>query len=489
MSRPGVTRMEGVDAGFLYMETPAMHMHTLKMAILEPTPDLTRDTLVSGVIARLRRLPPLRRRVVPVPLQLNHPVLVTEPRIDPDRHVFTHRVPGEGSMRDLERLVGEIAGEPLDRSEPLWELHLCEGLADGRIAVLGKIHHALADGGAANALLANVTDVRTADGPVPPPEPEDAATHVPSRARLVVDALRDAIVQIALLPSLLARTVRGLVRGLDYRRRRTSGVPLPVRDAPRTSLNGSLTPRRSFATVTLPLAACTRIRHQHAGATLNDVVLGVVSGALRHWLADHDERPDRSLTASVPVGIDGGDGPPRLGGNRLSNVFTTLATDVDDPVERLARISRTTGHAKQIQQRLGPTMLTEWTQFTPPAPLAGALRAYSRLRAARYHRAPFNVIVSNVPGPREPVSIGGARLSDLFSVGPLIEGVGLNVTVWSYVDRMNFSLLACPDLLPDVEVLASYFPAALAELDLDHDGNGMGGDACHTDAPEGREAS
>lgn len=485
MSRPGVTRMAGVDAGFLYMETPAMHMHTLKMAILEPTPDLTRDTLVGGMVARLRRLPPLRRRVVPVPFQLNHPVLVTEPRIDPDRHVFAHRVPGEGTMRDLERLVGRIASEPLDRSVPLWELHMCEGLTDGRVAILGKIHHALADGGAANALLSNITDVRTADGPVPPPEPEGDAPRVPSRLRLVVDALRDAIVQVALLPSLVTRTVRGLVRGLDYRRRRTSGVPLPVRDAPRTSWNGPLTPRRSFATVTLPLAVCKRVRRQHGGVTLNDVVLGVVSGALRRWLADHGEQLDRSLTASVPVGIDGRGGPPRLGGNRLSNLFTTLATDVEDPVERLAQISRTTGHARQIQQRLGPTMLTEWTQFTPPAPLAGVLRAYSRLRAAQYHRAPFNVIVSNVPGPREPVSIGGARLSELYSVGPLIEGVGLNVTVWSYVDRMNFSLLACPDLLPDVEVLASYFPAALAELD----GDGTGTDATDPDTPEGRESA
>jgi diacylglycerol O-acyltransferase len=239
-----------------------------------------------------------------------------------------------------------------------------------------------------------------------------------------------------------------------------------VLHAPRVSFNGALTPLRSFATVTLPLAELKRIRVQHEGVTLNDVVLATVSGALRRWMADHDERPSSSLLAGVPVSADERDAVPRLGGNRVSNLFTTLATDVDDPVARLRKISETTSAAKRIQARLGTTILADWSQFTPPRPFAALVGAYSRLRAASWHPAAFSAIVSNVPGPREPATVGGARLADLFSVGPLVDGIGLNVTVWSYVDRMNFSLLACPDLLPDVQVLASYFPAALAELDL-----------------------
>jgi diacylglycerol O-acyltransferase len=144
-------------------------------------------------------------------------------------------------------------------------------------------------------------------------------------------------------------------------------------------------------------------------------------------------------------------------------MFTTLATDADDPKERLRRISVTARHAKVMQQHLG-TSLVEWSQFTPPAPVRAFMRAYSRRGGAKYHAAPFSAIVSNVPGPRERLKVAGAQLADVFSVGPLVEGIGLNVTVWSYVDRMNFSLLACPDLLPDVEVLASYVPGALAEL-------------------------
>ena len=465
-SKGPVSRMSGADAGFLYLETPSMHMHTLKIALVEATPEMTYDNLVKAMLFRLRRMPTLRRLVVPVPFALNHPVLVTQRRIDPDRHFFHHHLGGDGSMRDFERVVGEIASSPLDREVPLWEIHLCEGLADGRIGIVGKIHHALADGIAANAMLANVMDVSSAD--LRPSHVSDAeqGADVPSRPRLVGAALRDAIVQLLVVPGLLVRTARAVTGMLRYRRRESSGVPLPIKDAPRVSFNGPLTPRRTFATVTLSLSDLKAVRRQHesvVGLTLNDVVLAVTSGALRRWLEAHGEQPMASLTAGVPVGMDPLDSDPRLYGNNVSNLFTTLATDVDDPAERLRLISTTARHAKAMNQHLG-TSLADWSQFAPPAPFAAVVRAYSRHRGARFHKAPFSAIVSNVPGPRERVKIGGAHLSDLFSVGPIIEGIGLNVTVWSYSDRMNFSLLACPDLLPDVESLAAFFPAALAVL-------------------------
>ncbi|MDZ5619775.1 wax ester/triacylglycerol synthase family O-acyltransferase [Nocardioides sp. HM23] len=461
-----ISRMTGGDAGFLYMETPSMHMHTLKIAVLEPSTDNTFDRLIEMMTERLRLLPPMRRRVVPVPFALHHPVLVTQREIDPRRHFFRHHIGGAGTMRDLERLIGEICSTPLDRSVPLWELHLCEGLADGKVAIVGKIHHAMADGLAANAMLANVMDVSSTDMRTSVRTEAHEGVDDPSSSLLVRHALRDAASQLREFPTLIASTVRRLAEVARYRRGMDAKVPLPVKDAPRTSFNGPLTPRRSFATATVPLADLKRVRSTHAdieGLTLNDVVLAVASGALRRWLALHDEHPRTSLTAGVPVGLDATDTEPRLIGNNVSNLFTTLATDVEDPAERLQAISTTTRHAKAISQRLGAALM-EWSQFAPPAPFAAAVRAYSRLRGARFHASAFNAIVSNVPGPRERVKVAGAQLADVFSVGPLTEGIGLNITVWSYVDRMNFSLLACPDLLPDVEVLASFIPAAVAEL-------------------------
>jgi diacylglycerol O-acyltransferase len=411
-------------------------------------------------------MPALRRRVVPIPLGLNHPVLVTQRRLDASRHFFRHDIGGEGSMRDFERTVGQIASTPLKRDVPLWEIHFCEGFADGSVGIVGKIHHAVADGQAANAMLANIMDVTSAElRPDFVSDPGLGASS-PSPRHLVGAALWDATRQLFAIPGLLIRTAKAVTGVLRYRRREASGVPVPMKDTPRVSFNGPLTPRRSFATVTLPLAELKAVRTHHAaisGLTLNDVVLAVTSGALRRWLNAHDEHPSSSLIAGVPVGLDAGDSEPRLLGNNVSNMFTTLATDVDEPTKRLRVISETARHAKAMNKQLG-TSLADWSQFTPPGPLSAFMRAYSRHRGARFHAAPFSAIVSNVPGPRERLKVGGAFLSDVFSVGPLVEGIGLNVTVWSYVDRMNFSLLACPDLLPDVEVLASYFPAALAEL-------------------------
>jgi diacylglycerol O-acyltransferase / wax synthase len=192
--------------------------------------------------------------------------------------------------------------------------------------------------------------------------------------------------------------------------------------------------------------------------------VAVVAGALRDWLLAKGELPAKALTAGVPVGTDVTSGDPRLVGNRVSTLFTCLHTDVADPVERLRAIAATTSVAKEVQHTLGADMLADWSQFAPPGLLRAFMRGYSRVRGADRHPAPFNVVISNVPGPREPVSFSGARLTELFSVGPILEGIALNVTVWSYLDQLHFSLLTCPDNLPDLRPLATRLQHALDDL-------------------------
>ncbi|MCW2673992.1 MAG: tgs2 1 [Frankiales bacterium] len=457
--------MPGVDAGFLYMETPTLHMHTLKVSIVDVSGvpgGYSFPMIKDEIMARLHLLPPFRRRVLQVPFQLHHPLWVADRDIDPDRHVLLDRVPAPGGMAQLEEVIGRIASTPLDRSVPLWELHVCEGLADGRVAVVAKMHHAMADGVAANALLANITDLSPDARPAAPattwaPEPTPRAQDV------VRVALLDALKQIAWLPGLLLRTLRSVLAVARLKRGSDVRTPVPVLDTPRTSFNGAITARRSFATASLPLDELKLVKKAH-GVTLNDVVLAVVGGALREWMDAHDEHPSASLLAGVPVSTDEPGAAPRLGGNAVSNMFTTLGTAIEDPVARLLEVSRVTAEAKEVQRALGMKLLEDWVQFTPPAPFSAFMRAYSHLRGADYHAAPFNVVVSNVPGPTVPVWIAGARLTELFSVGPILQGIGLNATVWSYLDKMNFSLLACPDLLPDLRGLADRLPASLRDL-------------------------
>ena len=276
-------------------------------------------------------------------------------------------------------------------------------------------------------------------------------------------AVVDAVLQIGRLPELVKRTIRAVAAVIRHRRASTVSVPRPLLDVPRTPFNGALTARRNFATATLRIDELKEVQRAH-GVTLNDVVLAVVGGAVRRWLQVDGRLPDRSLVAGVPVATDAPGAAPRLGGNRVSNIFTSLATDIEDPHERLRTISRTTRESKQIHQTLGPDMLVDWVQFAPPAPLTAAMRLYSRSRAASLHPPPFNLVVSNVRGPGDAVSISGAHLRDLFSVGPILEGIGLNVTAWSYVDRMNFSFLGCPDLVDDLAPLVAELPRALEEL-------------------------
>lgn len=454
-------RLPGVDAGFLYMETPAQHMHTLKIAHLDlsDVPGGYRyELFAKGVAARLHLLPPFRRRLQHVPLQLHHPIWVEDDDLDLAEHLQRVVLPSPAGKAEIELAIAEFAGSPLDRTRPLWSIAVLEGLPDDRVVVVAKMHHALADGVAASALLANVMDAAQpqADS-TRQPEP------TPSSPRLLVDAVVGQVRQLLHLPGLLGRTLASVVALIRRRRDLDVLPPRPILDTPRVSFNGAITARRSFATASLPLADFKVVRQSY-GVSFNDVVLAVVSGALVRWLEARDEHPATSLTAGVPVATDPPGAQPRTSGNRVSNMFTSLCTDVADPGDRLLAISRVTDAAKVVQEALGLDMLQDWVQYTPPLPFSAFMRAYSRWHGADHHRAPFNVVVSNVPGPREPLAIGAARLTELYSVGPILEGIGLNITVWSYCDQMAFSALACPDTFEDLPGLAAQLEPALADL-------------------------
>jgi len=459
-------RLTGLDAGFLYMEAPTLHMHTLKVAVLEPAPGVDELPLAwvrDQISARLHLLPPFRRRLVEVPFGFHHPVWVDDPDFDIEYHVRSVQVASPGGQAEMDAAISAIAGRPLDRSRPLWELYVLQGLADGRIGVLVKIHHAAADGVAASQLLANVM---VTDASALEPEPEPPAFEpepLPTASRLLADAFYDHLVQLALFPLLVARTAVRLFSVARHRRSTEVSAPRPIIDTPRTSFNAGLTAGRVFSSASLPLADVKRVKSA-LGFTLNDVILGLVAGSLRTYLARRGELPDKSLVAGVPVSTDKPDAVARLGGNKVSNLFTSLATDEPDPLLRLKAIHAVTSEAKVVQNLLGAEMMQDWVQYTPPGPYSWFMRLYSRFNLADRHRPPINLVVSNVPGPRLPLFAGGARLVELYSVGPVLEGIGLNITVWSYLDRLYVGLLACPEATPDAAQITEGLHHALDEL-------------------------
>jgi len=467
-------RMRGIDAGLLHMETDTNHMHTLKLALFDPgsetdgkpgvgeevTPSL--DEVKRGLVDRLSRLPGFRRRVVEVPFGLNHPVWIEDSDFDAGDHVHRKAVAAPGGRREMDAAVGEIAGTPLDRSRALWELWILDGLEGGVVGVVLKIHHAMADGMAASQIFANVLREDSADAKGPPIENGWRGETVPSRGRLIRDAVIDRLREILDLPQLLRSTWLGLRAVARRFRGIASRPPRPGLDAPKTVFNSSLTTRRSFSSAEFSLGDVKRVK-DHFGVTVNDVLLALVAGSLRRYLSTHASLPETKLVAEVPVGTDSGPGS-RLSGNRTSNMFTWLCTDRDDPVERLREIHRDARIAKESHELLGADLYERWSVFSPPLLHNYGMRQYAKWRLADRLDPVVNLIVSNVPGPRSSLYWHRARLRGIHSVGPILEGLGLNLTFWSYTDRVCAGALACPDRVDGLDEITGDLSRELALL-------------------------
>ncbi len=454
-------RMTGLDASFLYGETESLHMHTLKVAIF-PRPPVAPELLEKHAHAELApflsRLPPFRRRVVEVPFAFHHPVWIQDPDFDLSNHIRVTRVAEPGGREQMDETISRIASIPLDRGRPLWEVWLLDGLADDRIAAVVKVHHAVADGMAAAQLLNNA--LAGTPGPRPAEPDPWAPEQVPGAARLLADALRDHLRGIARLPGLVVRTVFGLRRALRWLRKPPVQLQWPLRDTPRTPLNGSLSPERSFASASISRAEVDRVRRAY-GVTVTGLVVALVSGSLRLYLARRGALPRRSLLASIPVSVGEGE---RLAGNRLSNLIVSLCTRIDDPVRRLRAIHASLAASKDVHALLGEELLGEWSEYAPPGPWRLGVRQMARMRMADRHAPPINVIVSSVPGPREPLYWNEQPMLELYSVGPILEGVGLNVTTWSYGDTLGVVALSCPRLSGEVREVVDGMQDALDEL-------------------------
>lgn len=458
-------RLTGLDDFFLSMETPTSHMHVAGLAVYDPSEvegGLTLDRAIEAFDARMHLAPPFRRKLAPVPFGLHHPLWVEDGSFNIRNHVRRIAVPAPGGEAELAELVAHLVAVPLDRSRPLWEMWLIEGLEDGRVAILTKVHHAAIDGAAGNQITVAVLDVEPDPGPPPPADPPWRPDRTPSEAELLAYAATSLSRQPLKLFKAARRTVESVLgtRRMPFDRRVAPRSPLT---APRTSLNRPLTGARDYAHTTLSLSRVKALKDAY-GVKVNDVVLALCGGALRSYFDGLDEQVDGPLVAMVPVSVRTDD--QRGGeGNHVSQMRVSLATDVDDPAERIHAICAGTQQAK-ARHAVGADNLQNWAEFAAPAVAGAAARIYSRLHAASLHAPIFNVTISNVPGPPFPLYTAGAKLEHHYPVGPIFDGGGLNMTVMSYLDHLDFGLLACPDVVDDVRVIADGLHAALAELEV-----------------------
>ncbi|MGA9360439.1 MAG: wax ester/triacylglycerol synthase family O-acyltransferase [Mycobacterium sp.] len=464
-------QLSGLDSTFLYMETPTTFGHVTGLMIFDrPSRDYDPFAAVYAKYASLvGELEPLRRRLVEVPIGLDHPYWVVDPKLDLDFHIREIHLAKPGMVDQLADQVSRIVGRPMDRNRPLWEVYVIDGLHSGRWALLTKYHHATIDGAAGQLMLKILTDPDV-DAPPPGGGPPWVTEPLPS----TVDLLRRTAVQLARNPFEAMRVQARLlskvadVAGLSSVSGATGKAgaavkaiarlghgprtSLPTTQAPRTPWNKSITGHRRFAMRTTSLDNIKALKNA-TGGTVNDIVMAICAGGLRQYLLAHDALPDRPLRAMVPVSTRTGEEDDPWT-NRVSALLADLPTDCADPLERIARCSQAMQKAKRTLDMVPAEELVDLTQFSAPMLATSAVRLASRLRLADRFAPPFNLVISNVPGPRQPVYLAGAQLSHQFPVSIVTDGQGLNITVVSYLDRLDFGFIVDRDLVPDVWDLA-----------------------------------
>lgn len=460
--------LSGLDATFLHLETPEMPMHVGALHLLDlPAGDDGQppdgadfvDRIKRHIADRLHLAPVFTRKLAFMPLDITNPVWVDDDDLDLDYHIRHLSLARPGTRQQLEAAVARLHSGLLDRSRPLWEFYLITGLQSGQAGFYTRFHHAALDGQGAMVLAAALLDVTPEPRKVAPPEPHDKSPYQPPLGSMLKAALADTLSQCARLvmgvPTGVKAAAAMLAPGEGARR---PGLPSL---APRTPLNRSITNQRIFAAVTLDLKQALALG-KSVGATLNDVVLATVSGALRRYLEEHDALPEEPLVAAVPVSLrpDGDTGM----GNHASMLLMKIASDESDPVERLRSVMQASVALKTTVSKVKSILPTEFPSLGVPWMMSGLVSVYGRTRLADKLPPVANVVVSNVPGPRMPLYLAGARITATFPVSIVTHGLGLNVTVQSYDGALDVGIVACRRVMPDMALFAACISAAFDEL-------------------------
>ncbi len=452
-------RLTGLDSSFLHLERDSAHMHVAGCSVFTGEAPAY-DELIGAIESRLHLVPRYRQRLAFVPFDQGRPVWVDDPHFKVRYHVRHTALPRPGGDSELKRLAGRVFSQALDRSRPLWELWLVEGLAGGRFALLSKTHHALVDGISGVDIATVLFDASPEPMPVAPPEHEWVARPLPSPAQLLADALLER----ATVPAEVARGVRATLRGprtVAARLGRALGSVGALawtgfQAAPPSPFNVRIGPHRRFTWVEADLEQFKAIKNA-LGGTVNDVVLTVVAGALGSYMRLHGKPTDAiGLRAMVPVSVRADIERGALG-NRVAAMWATLPVGVTDPVKRLQTVGEQMREVKQSGQAVGAEILTHLSGFAPPTIMAQAARLQARQRL-------FNLVVTNVPGPQFPLFLLGRELDAIYPMVPLAENTALGIAILSYNGQLNFGLVADFDALADVEVLADELRASIEEL-------------------------
>jgi WS/DGAT/MGAT family acyltransferase len=420
--------------------------------------------IIENYAIRLRPLPPMTRKLVEVPLNLDHPYWVSDGSYDPEFHIRHLALPKPGDWRQLCILIARLQARPLDRNHPLWEVYVIEGLdkvegvPKGSFAIFSKTHHAAIDGASGMEITTAIHDLSPDYQAGRKPVTIEVEGE-PSKFELLARAQLNSIKKPFHFISVARNTVPGMARAYNATRR---GELRKVRNVPRTRFNDDVSPHRVFQAISVDLEDVKRIKNAVPGATVNDAALTIVGGALRKYLSEHDELPDESLVAMAPVNVRSD--KDKSGGNIVSALTVLIRTDIEDPMERLAAVHDSTKDAKELTNAIGAKAMTDYSQFIPSMLTAQAARLASRWGLMSRMKPSFNCVVTNVPGPPVPLYCTGARMVANYGTGPILDGLGLFHVISSYCGQFIISATACRDMMPDPDFYRDCLLASFEEL-------------------------
>ncbi len=473
-------QLSGIDASFLYLETPETPMHVAGYTLFQ-LPDGFKGSFYGHFRrffeSRLHTIPIFSKKLAPSLLNLDHPGWVEDPHVDLDYHLRETTLPAPGSEAQLEEVISRLHANPLDRSRPLWQFYVINGLADGRAALYSKVHHAAIDGGAGMAINKALYDVTVVPREVAPPPPKPVAASTAPATPIAVDPLQG---MANIMTNMVQQQIKMWQAAPDIMNSMANaflgkaGEPpkalsilqnlvsqLPKLSAPKTPFNTTITRERSYAARTISLSDAKTVA-KATGTKLNDVVLAICGGALRRYLSEKGQLPDKPLVAGVPISLrEPGDTRQN---NQVSGMLCQIGTDIADPLERLQAVLKSSSDSKAIAGTFRDAVPQDFAFVGAPILLQLMMLIYGGSGLANHVPMPMNVTISNVPGPPMPLYCAGAKVLALYPVSIPAHGAALNITVQSYMDALNLGLTADRRAVPDVDVIAAYIVEAADEL-------------------------
>ncbi|MEM6378391.1 MAG: wax ester/triacylglycerol synthase family O-acyltransferase, partial [Bacteroidota bacterium] len=432
-NNPNVNPISGMDATFLYTETPTSPMHIGSVAVIEGSLDF--EKFKATIHSRIHMIPKLRQRLVYVPFSIDYPYWVDDPNFDIDMHIHHIALPSPGNWKSLRKIASQIFSEPLSQTRPLWSFTFVEGLDSipqvpkGSVAVISKMHHVAIDGVGGAGILGLLFDFSAEAKEIPAPQPYRPAP-IPNEIAMMLKSTLSFVEKPLKFPRLISEAVLASFKTGVLTRVKKVDLPTAPFSAPPSPLNGIISAQRKWNTAILSLERVKTLK-QIMGTTLNDVVLAICAGALRRYLLEKDKLPIKPMVAMVPISMRAKqDKNPE--GNKISSMLVQLATNIEDPIERLEAIHENTLTGKTYNGAVGAQALATMAEAVPFGIANQAARLYSRFQISEMHNPVFNVTITNVPGPQFPLYLNGHKLLSIMGMAPIIDGMGLIITVFSY---------------------------------------------------------